>query len=245
MPWGKKSAVELRQTRSSRQPLHTSSSTGLCSWGGYFSPRRSLIHRLMTEIPTPEEDLSFCPSAELHGRLTGSQLCQFVSCSYNSSSEGFSGAEAILGTRGFPVCRWDAKQGLSYVDHHALSTVGDGSAVTARAVCLIWAAADGSFKTERDWHYQQSKGITCSFCSTNLTSDSWLFYSSRWHPLVSVTVTAHFKGQDIVLSPWYLGIHTGEGFALKNLQCTWWFPYGLISRLLFSFWPKHRDYEII
>lgn len=33
-----------------------------------FSPRRSLIHRLMTEIPTPEEDLSFCPSAELRGK---------------------------------------------------------------------------------------------------------------------------------------------------------------------------------
>lgn len=55
----KKVVWNWRQTRSSRKPPHTSSSTALCSWGGHFSTRPRFIHRLMTATPTPEENLSF------------------------------------------------------------------------------------------------------------------------------------------------------------------------------------------
>lgn len=58
--------------------------------------------------------------------------------------------------------------------------------VTVRAVCLIWAAADGSLKTARDWHYQQSEGITCSFCAAEIsqvTHDSSAAHAGiAWSP---------------------------------------------------------------
>lgn len=139
----------------------------------------------------------------------------------DSGSWGLQWDMSLAWHKGFPGCRWDAKQGSGYGEcfQHCLWPL---YTVTARALCLIWAAADGSFKTERDWHYQQSEGITCSFCSTNLTSDSWLFCSSGCHPLVFVTVTAHFKGQEAVLLPQYLWDHAGESFPLKNIQGTQW-----------------------
>lgn len=117
--------------------------------------------------------------------------------------------------------------------------------VMVRAMCLIWAAADGTPKTARDWHYQRREGIMCSFCSRNFTSDSWLFCSSCWHQLVFLTVTAHFKGQDVMLlfqeplSSYWWGFYS-EGCSVHTEV-----PYGLTRSFLFSCWHKSRSDEII
>lgn len=74
-------------------------------------------------------------------------------------------------------------------------------------------------------------------CSRDFTSDSWLFCSSLWHRLVSRTVTAHFKGQDVKLlrqappSPYLFWRTFGA--------------HGLSGILFFSCWHKCRDDEII